>query len=322
MTGALLVGVSAVRAGRLDVVLLAVIAVVPLAAFELSTGLPAASQTLQRRAPGAAAHPPGARRRPGHRGTVRAAADPVGRPTPSRSAGCAAATATDGPWALDGLDLDLTPGRRVALVGRSGAGKSTLGHALVRFVPYQQGSVRLGGVELSDLDGDDCRRVIGLLSQDAHIFNASVEANLRLARRDATVDQIDCALAAARLLQWVDELPRGLRTEVGEYGGRLSGGQRQRLAAARALLAGFPVLVLDEPGEHLDAATADALIADLLGADPTQAIVLITHRLAGLDAVDEVIVLEDGRAVQRGAHAELVAREGPYAEMWRRETER
>ena len=321
MTGAFLVGVSAVRAGRLDVVLLAVIAVVPLAAFELSTGLPAASQTLQRV-------------RPALRRTRQAldAGSVIVEPSEPRPIPSAPYTVEvrglrcryddTGPWALDGLDLDLTPGRRVALVGRSGAGKSTLGHALVRFVPYQQGSVRLGGVELSDLDGDDCRRVIGLLSQDAHIFNASVEANLRLARRDATVDQIDCALTAARLLQWVDELPGGLRTEVGEYGGRLSGGQRQRLAAARALLAGFPVLVLDEPGEHLDAATADALIADLLGADPTQAIVLITHRLAGLDAVDEVIVLEDGRAVQRGAHAELVAREGPYAEMWRRETGR
>ena len=163
--------------------------------------------------------------------------------------------------------------------------------------------------------------MIGLLSQDAHIFNATVQANLRLARRDATDDQIESALARAHLRQWTEELPAGLGTEVGEYGGRLSGGQRQRLAAARALLAGFPVLVLDEPGEHLDTATADALVADLLAADPLQAILLITHRLAGLEAVDEVIVLEAGRAVQRGAHAELIAREGPYAEMWRRETE-
>ena len=129
---------------------------------------------------------------------------------------------------------------------------------------YQQGSVTINGVEISDLDGDACRRVIGLVSQDAHVFNTTVEANLRIARRGASDDQLRGALASARLLDWTDALPAGLRTEVGEFGGRISGGQRQRLAAARAILAGFPVLVLDEPGEHLDTPTADALVADLL----------------------------------------------------------
>lgn len=320
MVGALLVGVAAVRGGRLDVVLLAVIAVVPLAAFELVSGLPAATQTLQRVRPSL------------WRTRQVLLAEPLvvepAEPAPIPSApytlavrGLCCRYRDGGPWALHGLDLDLTPGRRVALVGRSGAGKSTLAHVLLRLVPYQQGSVRLNDVEIQGLDGDDCRSVIGLLSQDAHIFNATVRANLRLARREASDDQIERALARAHLLQWTDELPAGLGTEVGEYGGRLSGGQRQRLAAARALLAGFPMLVLDEPGEHLDTATADALVADLLAADPMQAILLITHRLAGLEAVDEVIVLEAGRAVQRGTHAELLISNGPYAEMWQREVE-
>jgi thiol reductant ABC exporter CydC subunit len=318
MVGCLLVGVSAVHAGRLDEVLLAVIAIVPLAAFELATGLPTASQTLQKLRPSL-----------GRVGEVLEAdpvvvepADPSPIPHGPHSLqlrGLRCRYGDDGPWVLDGIDLDLAPGRRVAVVGRSGAGKSTLANVLLRLVPYQGGSAALDGVELSDLDGDACRRVIGLISQDAHIFNTTVEANLMLARRDATGDQLRRALEDARLLEWTDELPGGLRTEVGEYGGRISGGERQRLAAARALLADFPVLVLDEPGEHLDTDTADAIVADVLGAAPSQGILLITHRLAGLEAVDEVIVLDAGRAVERGSHSELLAHNGRYAEMWRRE---
>ncbi len=319
MVGGLVLGVDAVRSGRLDVVMLAVIAVVPLAAFELATGLPGATQTLTR-----------VRSSLGRTRQVLQAEPPVidppdPKPVPPAPArvevrGLRCRYGDGGPWVLNGLDLDLSPGRRVAVVGRSGAGKSTLADVLLRFLPYQGGSVTLGGVELSDLRGDDCRRVIGLVAQDAHVFNATLEENLRLARREATEEQLERALARFRLLEWTESLPAGLATEVGEFGGRMSGGQRQRLAAARALLAEFPVLVLDEPGEHLDTATADAIVADLLEGASGQAILLITHRLAGLDAVDEVIVLDGGRAVERGTHEELLARGGAYAAMWRRES--
>jgi ABC-type multidrug transport system fused ATPase/permease subunit len=224
-----------------------------------------------------------------------------------------------GPWALDGVDLDLAPGRRVALVGPSGAGKSTLADVLLRFLPYQAGSVRLGGVEIDCLDGDEYRRVVGLLTQDAHVFDNTLEENLRLARRDATPAELAGALRTARLDDWVATLPDGLATEVGPRGARMSGGQRQRLALARALLADFPLLVLDEPAEHLDLATADALVHDVLAPTATRGTLLITHRLAGLDAVDEVIVLDGGRVVERGSHAELLARGGRYAAMWERE---
>jgi ATP-binding cassette, subfamily C, bacterial CydCD len=190
---------------------------------------------------------------------------------------------------------------------------------LLRFLAYDGGSVTLDGVELSDLDGDAIRTAVGLVSQDAHVFDSTLEENLRLARRDASEEELSAALGEARLRDWVDGLPEGLATEVGERGARMSGGQRQRLAIARALLADFPILVLDEPGEHLDTATADALLADLLAATRETATLLITHRLAGLEDIDEVLVLERGRVLERGTHAQLLTLGGHYALLWQRE---
>jgi thiol reductant ABC exporter CydC subunit len=321
MWGALVVGVAAIHDGTLDGVLLAVIALVPLAAFELVTDLPTATQTLQR-----------VRRSATRTLEVLDASPPVidpidPRPVPARSPrsilvrGLRVRYGREGPWVLDGVDLDLAPGRTVALVGRSGAGKSTLADVLLHFLPYEAGSVTLDGVEISDLAGADYRRVIGLISQDAHIFDTTLEENLRLARRDATEAELESVLRRARLLDWTAGLPDGLATQVGARGARISGGQRQRLALARALLAQFPVLVADEPGEHLDTNTADALVTDLLNAADGRAVLLITHRLAGLAGVDEVIVLERGRVTERGTHADLIARGGDYARMWAREAD-
>ncbi len=316
MWGALLVGVEAVHAGRMDGVLLAGLALIPLVAFELVAGLPAATQTLQRV------------RRSAARvleviGTEAPVAEPArALPLPAppyslRARGVRARYPGAERWALDGVDLDLSPGRRVAVVGPSGAGKSTLAGVLLRFLEYEHGSVTLDGVEIADLDGDACRTVIGLASQDAHVFDNTLEENLRLARRAATPEELRAALAAVRLLDWAEGLPLGLSTEVGERGARMSGGQRQRLAVARALLADFPVLILDEPGEHLDTQTADAIVADLLAVTREKATLLITHRLAGLQEVDEVLVLDEGLVIERGTHAELLARGGRYAALWR-----
>jgi thiol reductant ABC exporter CydC subunit len=320
MWGALLVGVSAVHTGRLHGVLLAGIALIPLVSFELVTGLPIATQTLQRVRRSAARvlevmDTPPAVLEPVHPLALSPA------PHTLRVQDLRYSYPDEDRLALDGVALDLSPGRRVAVVGPSGAGKSTLAGVLLRFLSYEEGSVTLDDHEIAELDGEECRRVIGLVSQDAHVFDNTLEENLRLAKRDATAEQIDNALEEVRLLDWTRELPRGLATEVGERGARMSGGQRQRLAIARALLADFPLLVLDEPGEHLDTPTADAIVADLLAVTRDRATLLITHRLAGLQEVDEVLVLDHGRVLERGTHGELLGLRGHYAELWQRERE-
>ncbi|MFD4697597.1 thiol reductant ABC exporter subunit CydD [Streptomyces niveus] len=311
-------GVGAVHDGRLEGVALAVVVLTPLAAFEAVAGLPLAVQYRQRAARSAervceVLDAPVPVREPAH-----PAAAPE-TPFPLEVRGLSARYAGQERDALTGVDLTLTAGKRVAVVGPSGAGKTTLAQVLLRFLDAREGGVRLGGTDAAALDGDTVRRFVGLCAQDAHLFDSSVRENLALARRDATDDDLRDSLRRARLLDWVDSLPAGLDTLVGEHGARLSGGQRQRLALARALLADFPVLVLDEPAEHLDLPTADALTADLLAVTEGRTTLLITHRLQGLDAVDEVIVLDGGRVAQRGPYAELVAVEGPLRRMWERE---
>ncbi|SEF18043.1 thiol reductant ABC exporter subunit CydC [Jiangella alba] len=218
--------------------------------------------------------------------------------------------------AVDGVDLALTPGRRVAVVGASGSGKSTLLACLMRFIEPSAGTVRLNGRPVQDYDGDDVRAVVTGVTQDAHLFHTSIRENLRLARPDASDDDLLAALGTARLRDWVESLPGGLDTMVGESGGQVSGGQRQRLALARALLFDPPVVLLDEPTEGLDPRTADDLMTDLLASTRGRTTVVVTHRLAGLDAVDEIVVMDAGRVVQRGTHAELVAADGAYQDLW------
>ncbi|MEV4865691.1 thiol reductant ABC exporter subunit CydD [Streptomyces ossamyceticus] len=318
VAGTALLGARAVGDGRLSGVAMAVVVLTPLAAFEAVLGMPLAAQFRQR-----------VRRSAERVYEVLDAPDPVREPErpakppvspfPLRLEGLGARYAGQERDALAGLDLTLEQGRRVAVVGVSGAGKTTLAQVLLRFLDVREGTYTLGGADAGMLDGDDVRRLVGLCAQDAHLFDSSVRENLLLARKDADEEDLRDALARARLLDWVDGLPDGLDTLIGEHGARLSGGQRQRLALARALLADFPVLVLDEPAEHLDLPTADALTADLLAATEGRTTLLITHRLAGLDAVDEVVVLAEGRVVQRGTYAELTSVKGPLRAMVERE---
>jgi thiol reductant ABC exporter CydC subunit len=313
--GCLLVGIPAVGSGSLSGTDLAVITLIPLAAFELVVGLPVATQALQR-----------VRQAAARLFAVTDGSDPV--PEPDRPARLA-----EGPpdielrsvWArypgapaptLRGIDLSLTAGRRVAIVGPSGSGKSTLAAVLVRFLPIVSGSASLSGIGFDRLAGDDLRTVVGLVGQDAYLFDGTVADNLRIGSRDASDPDLVQVLARVGLAGWLAGLPKGLDTEVGRRGGALSGGQRQRIAVARALLAQMPVLVLDEPAEHLEPAAADALVADLLSATDGRSLVLITHRMAGLESVDEIIVLDGGRVVERGNHDALLGRGGRYSDLW------
>jgi ATP-binding cassette, subfamily C, bacterial CydC len=309
--GVLVLGVAAVSAGSLTRVPLAVLALTALAAFEAVTTLPSAA--LQLAAVRASA---------GRIGAVMDAPDPVAeparpRPVPAgpvavRLRGVQVRYDPDGPLALNGLDLDLSPGRRVGLVGPSGAGKSTVAAVLLRFRDPCGGSATLAEAPLGGYLSDDVRTAIGGCLADAHIFDGTVGENLRLARPDATPGELAAAAGRARLLPWIESLPRGWDTRVGPRGAAMSGGERQRLALARALLAAPAVLILDEPTAHLDPAARAALTADLLALTRGQATLLITHELDGLDQLDEIIVLDHGRVVQRGTHLELLSSEGRY----------
>jgi ATP-binding cassette subfamily C protein CydC len=219
--------------------------------------------------------------------------------------------------ALDGVDLTIPPGRRIAVVGSSGAGKSTLAAALARGVRADEGELTYGGAAFSAYPLGGWHRAVGGLFADAHVFHASVRDNLLLGRADASEIDLDVACAAAGLLDWVREQPDGWDTIVGEDGGQLSGGQRQRLALARALLAAPAVLILDEPTEGLDPAAADRVLAGAVAAaGPDRAVVLITHRLHGLADFDEILVLDAGRVVQRGRPAGVREEPGWYRDQW------
>ncbi|WP_229716282.1 thiol reductant ABC exporter subunit CydC, partial [Mangrovihabitans endophyticus] len=281
----LLAGAAAVRAGSLNGELLAVVVLTPLAVFEVAGGLPQAAQqagaaraALRRIAEIMAAPDPVRGPGPGGPGFGGGAAGCAGRAVPTLRVEGVTARWTPDRVAVSGVDLTLRPGARAALVGPSGCGKSTVAALLVRFLDPVAGRVTMDGVDLRDIPGDQVRQVVGYLSEDAYLFDTTIGENLRLARPGAGEDELHDALGRARLLDWVRGLPRGLDTLVGEHGMRLSGGQRRRLALARALLADFRVLILDEPTEHLDDATAAELTRDLLDAAGDRTVLIITHR--------------------------------------------
>ena len=172
------------------------------------------------------------------------------------------------------------------------------------------------------MEGDLLRRQVGLMGQSAHVFDTSVADNIRLGKPDATDAEIEEAIARAHLSGFVARLPEGLQTVVGSFGSAMSGGEAQRLALARILVAPRPLVILDEPTEHLDSPTADALMATILTTMTDTAQVVITHRLAGIEAFDRIIVLEDGAVIDQGTHDDLMDRSGWYRDQWLVEAER
>jgi ATP-binding cassette subfamily C protein CydC len=323
--GVLLLGVAAVGGGTLTRVPLAVLTLTALAAFEAVTALPAAALQLgQARASAARV------------AAVLDAPDPVAEPVVPRPLpagplrvslrGAQVRYQPGGPLAIDGVNLDLAAGRRVALLGPSGSGKSTVAAVLLRFVDLAGGTCilggtgTLGGADLASYAPAEVRTLISGCTEDPHLFDTTIADNIRLARPGASQPELDEVAERARLLTWIRSLPRGWDTMVGPGGTAVSGGERQRIALARALLADPALLILDEPAAHLDPGNRRALTADLLAATAGRATLLITHDLDGLDQVDEIVVLEHGRVAERGTYQELREAGGLYQRM--REAER
>lgn len=312
----LLAAIPLVSGGQLDGVLLAVVSMLVLASFEAVQPLPQAGQQLQLSVAAG-------RRLFTLAEVAPAVADPPAPlPTPAgaglRVRGLTFRYAPDLPPALCDLDLNLTPGRRVALVGASGAGKTTMANLLLRFWDVPPGSITLDGQDIRAYAAEDVRAHMAVISQTTYLFTATLAQNLRLARPSASDADLLAALSAAELDGWFASLPNGLDEWLGEHGARMSGGERHRLAVARAVLQDAPLVILDEPAAHLDASTAARLVQSLERALTGKTWLLVTHQLDGLvERMDEIVVLEAGRVVERGAHAALLSQDGPYAAMHR-----
>jgi ABC-type multidrug transport system fused ATPase/permease subunit len=218
---------------------------------------------------------------------------------------------------LHDVSFRVEPGQMVALVGSSGAGKSTIAQLLPRLYDVDSGAVRLSGVDVRELSFDSIRDTLGMVTQDGHLFHESIRANLLLARPQASEDELGEVLRRARLDELVASLPDGLDTVVGERGYRLSGGERQRLTIARLLLARPRVVILDEATAHLDSTSEVAVQAALSEALTGRTAMVIAHRLSTVRAADLILVIEDGRVIERGTHTTLLSAGGRYQELYR-----
>jgi ATP-binding cassette subfamily C protein CydC len=224
----------------------------------------------------------------------------------------------EAPWALKAVDFEIPPGRRLAVIGETGSGKSTLVRLLVRFWDPVAGRIHIGRENVRHFSESDLRRLISVVSQQPHMFNATVRENLLLACPAADDNVLWAALEAAQLHDFVNDLPDGLETWVGEAGQLLSGGQARRLAVARAMLHNAPLWVLDEPTEGLDVLTEKKMMGALREKTAGRTLLLITHRLVDLYWMDQILMLDRGRIVARGTHAELLQNNDRYAALHRR----
>ncbi|MBL0346355.1 MAG: ATP-binding cassette domain-containing protein [Anaerolineales bacterium] len=217
--------------------------------------------------------------------------------------------------ALQHVTFNLQPETSLAIVGPSGAGKSTLANLLLRFWDYSSGEITLSGESLKEQNQDQVRERIGLVSQNTYFFNTSIFENLRFARRKVTKEEVEAACKAAQIHDFILSLPKGYDTLIGEQGLRLSGGERQRLAIARVLIKDAPILILDEPTANLDPLTEQQVLETLFNVMKQKTSLLITHRLVGLENMDEIIVMNHGQIVERGTQNELKNKDGLYRRL-------
>lgn len=225
----------------------------------------------------------------------------------------------DEPYVLRDINLTLKPDEYVMLVGPSGSGKSTLTRLLLRFFEYNEGRITLGGRDLREYRPDDLYTLMSVVEQDTHLFNTTIRANLLLARPDASEEELVAASQQAQLHEFVQGLPNGYDTQVGEQGLLLSGGERQRVAIARAFLKDTPIVILDEPTVNLDAIAEQSVLQAIQSLRKGRATLMVTHRLTAMDTADEILVFQDGHIVERGTHQHLLQNEGSYWRMWQQQ---
>ncbi len=319
IAAALLILIPIVRSGALDGILLAVIPLGLLAGFEAFGPLTSAFRRLHasreaaRRLEEVVAAPPAVSEPPEPKPLPRNAGLVIDDLSFRYEAGR--------PLALDGITLELPEGSSTAIVGPSGSGKTTLVHLLNRFWDYSQGRILIGGVEIRDCTPETIRRWFSVLPQDPYLFTGTIRQNLLLANPQASEGALLQSLRVAQAQAFVAELPEGLDTFVGEGGVQLSGGQRQRIALARSLLKDSPILILDEPTNHVDPILARALMHSLRACTTDRSWLVITHRLLDLECMDQIVILRAGRIVGRGTHRSLMASGGYYRPLWEAQVE-
>jgi ATP-binding cassette subfamily C protein CydC len=218
--------------------------------------------------------------------------------------------------ALRDISFTVPQGKSIAIVGPSSAGKSTIANLLFRFWDYTSGEIRLGGAELKSLNQDEVRKRCALVSQNSYFFNTSIRENLRLAHPSMTQQEMEAAARDVQIHEFIASLPKGYDTFIGEQGLRLSGGERQRLAIARTLLKDAPILILDEPTANLDPMTEQQVLNTLFAIMRGKTTLLITHRLVGMENMDEILVMDHGGIIERGVHSELLNKNGLYRRLW------
>ena len=313
MLVALVLAIPLVAGGEVRGIYLAFLALVALGVFEAATPLGAAFQTIGRTTAAGERLFEVSDSEP----TIRNPKSPL--PVPEdftlRFDNVSFRYGEGDPFSLEDVSFALEPGRKVAVVGPSGSGKSTLANLILRFRDPQGGEIRLGGRSLSEYAQEDVRRLVSVVPQSTHVFNDTLRNNLLLADPEANDEALGLALERARICSFIERLPDGLDTHVGEHGSRLSGGERRRLAVARALLKDAPLLLLDEPTANLDTVTELEVLASVWEAARDRAALLVTHRLVGMEEMHEILVMDAGRIVERGAHEQLLAAGGLYCRM-------